>query len=366
MQNLTTNNGQTIHGALDYGELEHLGLSAEEILDFSVNVNPYGPSPLAREALTRAAIDQYPDRACLELRRAILEYELPTTSFSPNALVCGNGTTELIWAIARAELQPGRKTAILGPTFGEYRAACQAVGADIVEYRAPASRSFQPDVAEIISWLGQQQPALVWLCNPNNPTGTWLPRSALVQIAQTCQQICATLVVDEAYWHFVSPHEAFSAIELVETAAPLIVLRSLTKDFALAGLRLGYAVANAEIIVPRLSAQLPAWNVNGFAQKAGIAALQDQEYLTTTLAQLVFEGHAFFQALAEAKRQVLPSRTQFYLINVSDAAQVRRQLLRQRLLVRDCTSFGLPQFIRVATRPQADWQRLLQTLQEGL
>lgn len=366
MRKITVNEGQAIHGAFDYSELERLGLRAEEILDFSVNVNPYGPSPRVREALGGAAIECYPDRACLELRRAIVEYELPSTALSPDSIVCGNGTTELIWTIARAYLRPEQKAAILGPTFGEYRAASQAVGAAIVEFQATASTCFHLDISAMTSWICQEQPVLVWLCNPNNPTGIWLSRSHIAQIAEVCQQIQATLVIDEAYWHFLFPHEAFSAIELLESNpnAPLIVLRSLTKDFALAGLRLGYAVASSDTVVQRLNAQLPAWNVNGLAQQAGIAALKDREHLTTTLAQLVVERQAFFQALKDAQLQVLPSRTHFYLLAVGDAFHVRQQLLTRHLLVRDCASFGLSQFLRVVTRPKDDWQRLLQALLE--
>ncbi len=126
MSNSTHGVERAVHGALDYGELERLGLHPAEVLDFSVNANPYGPSPRVREAVVNAAIDRYPDRECLELRRAMLDYELTTTDLPPSSIVCGNGTAELIWAIARAYLKPGLKTAIIGPTFGEYRVASLA------------------------------------------------------------------------------------------------------------------------------------------------------------------------------------------------------------------------------------------------
>ena len=116
-----------IHGALDYGELAHLGLQPEEILDFSVNGNPYGPSPLVYQAIANVAIDRYPDRECLALRQAILDAELAEVDLPLSAVICGNGSSELIWTIARAYLAPAEKTAIIGPTFGEYRAASHAV-----------------------------------------------------------------------------------------------------------------------------------------------------------------------------------------------------------------------------------------------
>ena len=251
-----------VHGALDYEELERLELRPEEILDCSVNANPYGPSPLVRQAIAQAAIDRYPDRESLQLRRALLDHELERPSLTLPSILCGNGTTELIWTIARAFLQPGQKAAILGPTFGEYRAASQATGAAVAEYVAQARNQFHLDLAAISAWLHAERPSLLWLCNPNNPTGLWLDRQELVCLAQVCESIHAVLVIDEAYWRFLVPQEQFSAIDLVEQSGSerLIVLRSLTKDYALAGVRLGYVVAT-EDTTARLRAYLPSWIV---------------------------------------------------------------------------------------------------------
>ncbi len=141
------------------------------------------------------------------------------------------------------------------------------------------------------------------------------------------------------------------------------MLRSLTKDFALAGLDLGYAVA-APDVAERLGAQLPSWNVNGVAQEAAIAALTDRTHLKTSLDHLAIERRAFFHALREIGLKVMPSRTHFCLLEVGHAHHVRQQLLTRKILVRDGTSFGLPRFIRVATRPMGEWQRLRLALQE--
>jgi histidinol-phosphate aminotransferase len=330
---------QVVHGALDYGELEQLGLRSEEILDFSVNANPYGPSPQVRQAIAQVAIDRYPDRKCLELRRALLAYELHGTPLALDSILWGNGTAELIWAIARALLQSGSKAAILGPTFGEYAAASRAIGAQVVEYRAAAETQFHFDLAEMIAWLQAERPTILWLCNPNSPTGTWLNQQAMARIADACAHVGTALVVDEAYWHFLSPQESFSAITLLDRTetTSLIVLRSLTKAYALAGLRLGYALASASVI-RQIYRQLPPWNVNSFAQAAGIAALADRAHCSSTLAELAVQRGNFFHALCVLNVPVMPSRTHFCLIDVGDAHVVRQQLLNKRLLVRDCTS----------------------------
>jgi histidinol-phosphate aminotransferase len=374
---------RAVHGALDYGELERLGLHPWDVLDFSVNANPYGPSPHVREAMANTAIDRYPDRECLDLRRAILDYELNGANLPLSSIVCGNGTTELIWAIAHAYLKPGLKAAILGPTFGEYRVACLAAGATVVEFRTQADACFQPDIVAVAAWINREQPSLVWLCNPNNPTGTWIDQHHVQLVAEACLRTGAMLVVDEAYWRFVFPREAPTIKEFptinreatvecgdpawgagnIQHVSQVIVLRSLTKDFALAGLRLGYAIA-APDIAGFLGARLPSWNVNGAAQAAGIVALTDRMHLKTTLDNLSIERHAFFHALRDVGLNVIPSRTHFCLIEVGDARRVRQQLLNRKILVRDGTSFGLSQFIRAATRPRGEWQQLVLDLQE--
>jgi histidinol-phosphate aminotransferase len=360
-----------IHGALDYSELARLGLQPEEMLDFSVNSNPYGPSPQVYQAVDCTSIDCYPDRECLALRRALLDIELAEIDLSLSAVVCGNGSSELIWAIARAYLAPTKKTAIIGPTFGEYLAASHAVGARIVEFCTQREADFRLNLSSLSAWLTVNQPTLVWLCNPNNPTGTYLKLSEIVFLAKICYEINALLVIDEAYHHFIFTCDmdgaSHSAVQLLskELQPHVLVLRSLTKDYALAGLRLGYAVGSPEVI-QHVGAQLPSWNVSGFAQAAGCAALADRDHLRTTLTWLAQERQMFFQALSQLGCHIVPSNTHFCLLEVGDAVHVRQDLLVRKIVVRDCSSFGLPRFIRVATRSADDWQQLIQALQEVL
>jgi histidinol-phosphate aminotransferase len=354
---------QVVHGAPDYEELERLGLSLESICDLSVNSNPYGPSLQVQDALAHVPIERYPDRACLHVRRAIQTYELGGMALSLDSILCGNGTAELIWSIARAFLHTGSKAAIIGPTFGEYCAASLAAGAAVVEYRSQAAEQFHLDEEAVIAWIEHQSPTLLWLCNPNNPTGAWLNPQALSSMLEVCQRTETVLVIDEAYWRFLVPQEPFSAVELVRCLAgvPLLVLRSLTKEYALSGARLGYAVAAPEVI-ERVRRQLPSWNVNAFAQAAGVAAIRDRVHLTRTLHDLAAERLAFFRTLEAFGLDVVPSRTHFCLIYVGDANSIRQQLLSRGILVRDCTSFGLPQYIRVATRQRSEWQSFVNAL----
>lgn len=366
MSDLSQWHNPVAHGGLDFGELERFRLLSHEVLDFSANTHPYGPSPDVRKAIAGVALDRYPDRDCLQLCRTLLEYEVPTNT-SQDSIVCGNGTAELIWAIARAVLQPGCKAALIHPTFGEYRAASLSVGASVVTLPTQASRGFQVDMEEVVGWINRERPTLLWLCNPNNPTGLWLDHRNVIHLAERCQKTGTVLVVDEAYWRFVIPPDMKSALDLViaPEGFPLIVLRSLTKDFALAGLRLGYAVASPEM-AQRLKAQLPSWNVSSVAQAAGFAAIADRRHLQQTMDALRNDRESFFHALRSTELKVVPSSTHFCLLEVGNARKVREQLLCRKILVRDCTSFDLPEFIRVVTRPSKDWQQLLIALSDVL
>jgi histidinol-phosphate aminotransferase len=352
------------HGALDYAELERLQMPVDEVIDFSVNANPYGPSPQVREAVARVALDRYPDRACLQLRRQLLIHELVTHDLVLDNLVCGNGASELIWTISRAFLHVGDRAAVIGPTFGEYEAASRMAGALVSEWRGQEDHCFAPQVQSLLDWLQRVRPRLVWLCNPNNPTGTYLVLADVAQLARQCAELNARLVVDESYIRFlVREQESAAALLTADVCEHVIVLRSLTKDFALAGVRLGYVVGTLENVA-RVRAYLPSWNVSALAQAAGCATVPDRAHLLMTLTRLKEEREVFFAALRQTELPVIASETHFCLLKVEDAHLVRQRLLLRRMLVRDCTSFGLRAYIRVATRPAEDWHRLVDVLPE--
>lgn len=341
------------HGAFDFAELERLGLSPDDILDFSANSNPFGPSPLVREALANVALDRYPDRESLALRRLLAE----RLSLTPEQILVGNGSAELIQLAAQAFLRPGDSALVLGPTFGEYARAAQLAGADVHHWAASPRDGFAFHADEISMKLAERH-RVVFICNPNNPTGQCLPTAMIQQWAATYVE--TLFIVDEAYLPFVPRMQ--SAIDF--NAPNLFILRSMTKDYALAGLRLGYALGAAGLIAT-LAAQRPPWNVNALAQAAGRAALQDQMHLTQTLAQLRKEKDLLVVGLKNMGYHPLPSRTHFFLLPVPQAASFRAALLRYGILVRDCASFGLPHYIRIAPRRPAENLRLLETIQKS-
>lgn len=344
----------TVHGALDFAELERLGIDPNLVLDFSVNGNPYGPSPAVREALARVPLDRYPDREALALRRALGEH----LNVPPNQIVVGNGTSELLVLTALAFIRPGDRVLVLEPTFGEYRRVAALMGAQVKTWRTHAEQDFAVEPAEIIDALHRLHPHLYFLCNPNNPTGVMIPTETIATWAQAHPE--TLFVVDEAYLAF-APQDLTSAITI--EANNILVLRSMTKDYALAGLRLGYAVSTVEI-VNAIAGVRPAWNVNALAQAAGMAALSDQAHLQCSLAKLRRDKDEFVAGFENLGLAPLPSAAHFFLVPVNNGARFRDNLLKRGFLVRDCTSFGLPGYVRIATRQPEENNRLLSAIAE--
>lgn len=352
---MTKHDKLSVHGAINYAELEELGLHPENILDFSVNSNPYGPSPLISEAIRSVPVERYPDRESIALRRILSkQLEVPTEH-----ILVGNGTAELIQLAAFAFLLKKSHALFLDPTFGEYERNARLImmGENIHHCRALSKNGFVPNFEEIHKKLSERNMHVVFICNPNNPTGQVISQEAL---GQWSDQFPETLfIVDEAYIAFVDGMR--SALQL--RRKNILVLRSMTKDFAIAGLRLGYAVGEPRMI-EAMKKFRPAWNVNALAQAAGLAALQSDGYIQETLAKLRRGKEDLVIKLQELNFQPIPSFTNYFLLPVVNGTQFRKTLLQKGILVRDCTSFGLQTHVRIATRKPEENERLLDALRE--
>jgi histidinol-phosphate aminotransferase len=343
-----------VHGALDFSELEAQGLAPESVIDFSVNNNPYGPSPRVRDVLHEVVIDRYPDRDALALRRRLAQHH----DLSMDQLIVGNGSMELLWFIALAYLRPGDGVLILEPTFGEYERVIQLMGAQCHTYTTRPETHFTIDETALRDVLQQLRPRMTFICNPNNPTGSYLPVEHIVDWATRHPD--TLFVVDEAYLPFMTNHPTSMIRYLSDN---IIVLHSMTKAHALAGVRLGYGVGHADVIAA-LGRVRPPWNVNAIAQAAGIAALDDLSHLTHTLVQIFKDKAALVAGLEALGLPPLPSVTHFFLCEVGSAKTLRQALLQRGILVRDCASFGLPNHIRIASRRPAENAQLLRALSD--
>jgi len=342
-----------IHGALDFSELDQLGLAPETVLDFSMNGNPYGPSPQVREALAHVPYDRYPDREALALCRALAAH----LAVPVDQILVGNGSTELVWLAALAFIRPGDRVLLVSPTFGEYTRAAVLMGAHIQQHTARRAENFRVMPPVFMQALSQTRPRLVCVCTPNNPTGMLLSPDTLVQWALAFPE--TLFLIDEAYLTF-----AAHAPSVLPVRCPnMLVLRSMTKAYALAGLRLGYAVGAPDVLAALRCAR-PPWSVNAMAQAAGLAALQDSAHLHTCLESIAQAKIELVAGLRQLGLPPVPSTTHFFLVRVGDAQHCRQALLQRGILVRDCTSFGLPEYIRIATRRPEENRRLLTALEE--
>jgi len=324
------------HGGVQPEELRALGLDPSSMVDLSANLHPAGPDPRVLAAARTAALDRYPPADAGPLREAIAH----ASAIDPACILVTPGATAAIHLLARAFLREGDHCAILGPTFGEYAAAARAAGATPIEVRATPP-AFDPAVAD--ERIGGA--ALTVLCNPNNPSGCYLGRTEVERLAARSR----LLVLDVAYADFV--RDAWDADALVNEHA-VAVVHSMTKLHAIPGLRLGYIVAAPEIIT-RVAALQPSWSIDAASHAAGLVAVEQREARRGALATLPRTRDRIRAACEQAGWAVVPGQANFLLARTGDGAATRLALLGRGFALRDCASFGLPEWVRIAVPAEA-------------
>ncbi len=323
-------------------------------LDFSVNTNPFGLSPMARRGLSRAAdrACQYPDPLCRNLRRAIAQHEEVPMEW----VACGNGAADLIWRLALA-LRP-RKALVTAPTFSEYETALRFVGCEVQRYLLSREKEFALDEGILSRITADTQ--LVFLCNPNNPTGRTSPCPLLEKILHRCREVGAILVVDECFLGFLPEQAEKTMKPNLATAPNLVILKAFTKLYGMAGLRLGYCLCSDESTLSRMAQAGQCWSVSITAEEAGLAALQDREFVEKTLRFLPGERRRMIRELTRLGMQVIPGEANYLLFSTT-IADFGDLLAQQGILVRDCRNYpGLaPGDYRIAVLLPEDNDRLL-------
>jgi histidinol-phosphate aminotransferase len=342
-----------LHGSLSERERRERG-SEREIIDFSASCNPLGSAPGVLEAIAGVRADRYPDDDATELRGALAT----RLGLGAEWIAAGNGSVELLWHLATAFLDPRDPVLIVGPVFGEYERACRVAGARVEIVAAREGDCFAPPVEAAVEVISRLRPRLAFLCNPNNPTGQLLPAEAVESLLEACVE--TLLVVDEAYLPFCdSPPDLLPLL----SSGRLLLLRSMTKDHGLAGLRLGYSVAPPEI-TGALSRVRPPWNVNAAAQAAGLAALEDDEHVRRGR-EVAAEARRYLQReLGSLGLQVVPSAANFILVRAGNGAAFRSSLMERGVCLRDCASFGLPAHVRIGVRTLPKCRRLVEAVAE--
>ncbi len=349
------------HGGNIFAVARSLGVSPEEILDFSASINPLGYAPGVKEALFASfdRIVHYPDSDAGGLRRSLAEYH----SLEAGNIAVANGSTELIYLVPR--LLKNARGLIIGPAFSEYAKAMALAGMEYSFFLLNPGEDFALSLEALDERLAQGI-GILFLCNPGNPTGKLLPLSEVEKILALCHSRGVFAVLDEAFIDFC---EAESAKKLVPYNNGTLLLRSMTKFFAIPGLRLGYAIASQEVIA-RLETLSPPWSVNTLAQLAGIASLADAPYIRRTVDYVVSES-SFLAAELAAIPGLLPhpSAANYLLVEVKKgppAGILRDLLLEKRILIRSCANFaGLDDSsFRVAVRTRGENEILLSALRE--
>jgi histidinol-phosphate aminotransferase len=340
------------HGGLKYEELKELGVTADAIIDFSVSTNPFMPPPGLKEKMRDIAIERYPDSQSTELKLQLAQ-KLHTV---PDNILIGSGTTEIIRLIALTYFRQGDPVLILEPTYGEYEVACRIAGAHPVKYGATEKDGFVADINELNKIMRLRHPRAVFICNPNNPTGKYISRAEIEGVIKALGD--TLLVLDEAYVTFVEKN--WNSLDLIKRGN-VIIMRSMTKDYGLPGLRLGYAVSRREII-DNLRLVTPPWNVNVIAQESGIVDLKQQEYLKNSLAKIREAKQYLIDEISGLGFSVIPSDAHYFLVKAGNAPECRRALLKYGIMVRDCTSFGLPEYIRVSPRTMPECEKFIKAM----
>ena len=356
-----TNAVTAAHGGDVESIARRYGIPLERILDFSANLNPMGLPPgaaarLAREAADPRVLTRYPDRDAAELREQLAQ----RNNIPGGSLVIGAGADALIHAAVRA-LAP-RRCWIPVPAFAEYERACSAFGCPVRHIILDPGRGFRVDGTT----PHEAGPGdLVILNNPHNPTGACLFRTEMQRTIAQLLSVGANVLADEAFIDY-APDASIAADAAAQNR--LIVVRSLTKFFGCAGLRVGYAVAAPET-ASQLARQLPPWPVTTLAANALAEALRDTAFVRATLENNRRELASLAQALAGIGLCVFPSAANFLLARIPDdhhAPALRERLIREfAIVVRDCDSFqGLEPgcYWRIAVRSAADNARLIQSL----
>ncbi len=350
-----------MHGSINPRELRALGLKAEDLLDFSASISPIGPPDGIWEAMRSVDLRVYPDPDCLELREAISSHlSTPARDVPIERILVGNGSTEIFHLLTRVYLSDSKSALLMTPTYGEYDGACRLAGAEIINHQADLPRDFRWDIDAAITVIADKNPALIFVCNPNNPTGVYLDSGEVEALADAARDAGSLLVVDEAYLAFVE--HPWDSLDLLDRPEVMLV-RSMTKDYAQTALRLGYAIATEEVVA-RLREYQPDWSVNGLAQKAGISALEDAEYLPKARSAVTIAKNFLYEQMEDLGIEAPNSEANFILVKVGDAAKWRSLLLTKGIVVRDCTSFGLPEYIRVGILPIGDCQRFTAAMAE--
>lgn len=326
-------------------------------LDFSVNINPLGLPDSVRQALISRVdeFSQYPDPHCRKLSGAISCQEQVPLEW----IVCGNGAADLIYRLCYA-IKP-RKALVCAPTFSEYERALQQVDCQVVYHHLTAENQFA--LTERIIEQLRPDIDLLFLCNPNNPTGQLIPRDLLQEILAVTKKNGCIVIVDECFLDFT---DGVSVKGYLKDMPGLVILKAFTKMYAMAGLRLGYLLAADKTLLEKVRCGAQCWSVSMPAQIAGITALSLTGWQEKTRKMVVKERQYLSEALQKLGITVFPSSANFILFCWEGA--LYEPLLQKGILIRSCKNYiGLGEaYYRIGVKTRAENSLLIESIKETL
>ena len=356
-------------GGLPISEIaRRYGFSEAQVVKLASNENPLGMGPKARAAMLAASQDlgRYPDGNGHDLKAALSKrFDLPA-----DWITIGNGSNDILELVAHAFLRPGRASVFSAHSFAVYALATQATGGTAVVVPALAD-SLGHDLSGFLSRIDANT-AVVWVANPNNPTGSFLPGSAIESFLKQVPSD-VLVVLDEAYTEYLEPEDRYPAFDWVRSFPNLLVSRSFSKAYGLAGLRVGYGVAQPAV-TDLLNRVRQPFNVNSLAQAAAAAALFDEDFLAAS-AQLNREGLARMRSgLAALGVSVLPSWGNFVLADLSAhrgttagaGGRCFEALLAKGVITRPVGNYGLPDHLRISIGTAAENDAFLKAMAQVL
>lgn len=346
-----------VHGGDWAGYRAEFGCDA---LDFSANVSPLGLPAGVAAAITNAlpTADRYPDPLCRELRAALAGAE----GVPADWILCGNGAADLIFRLALA-VRP-RRALLPAPTFAEYEAALQTVGCAVQRVFLREENEFA--VTEEFIDAVTPETDIVFLCQPNNPTGQVTPPALVERLVRRCAECGAVLVVDECFLDFLPDRDAWTAKQLLRDAPQLVILKAFTKLYAMAGVRLGYALCGDAALLEKMRGAGQPWAVSSLAQAAGLAALQETAYADAVRALIAEQRPRMAAGLRALGLRVMDGQANYLLFRATP--DFGEKLRRRGAVVRSCANYpGLDAaWYRTAVRTAQENTRLLQIMGEIL
>lgn len=346
-----------LHGGDIYGIAKEWNLRPEECLDFSANLNPLGTPSGVQEAMSHGLelVKYYPDPDCTELRELLSEkHSLPAAW-----IMIGNGAADLIFRLVYAA-HPS-KALIPAPTFLEYEEALKQIDTEICYWEMGNSFTITED------FLACMEPShdILFLCNPNNPTGILIDSDLLKRIVDRARELDILVVMDECFLEFTGLENSHTMIPCIAQYPNIIIIRSFTKMFAIPGIRIGYALCANERLLIKIKKAGQSWSVNAVAAAAGAAALKEEAFRIKSIEYIKKEREFLKKALTAVGFFVYPGSADYLFFRADGCQDLYERLLQDKIIIRQCRNYrGLNHFYyRIAVKKHEDNRKLIQSIE---